>query len=277
MLPASEGKAMKAQSARVVSLGRLAAVTGRERGMALATAVGALAGGRQRARRALRERFPTVAVTGMTGVGKTALVDRLSRHAPARGPVQVGSAVMEKRTRNIGKLRGFRFRVVPGENAATRLGALDNVFHDEAVEGVLHVVANGYATGRRIAGITGAAAVDREQQLARELEDWTITAHRIASMAVRREQPTWLIIAVTKVDLFPDEIESVVRTYSPGSGTPFGNRLDDLRALAGAAKLSVDVLPVCAEGGKDAPISAGQRDDYLAALEARMAQLSGHI
>ena len=68
------GKAMKAQSARVVSLGRLAAVTGRERGIALATAVGALAGGRQRAHRTLRERFPTVAVTGMTGVGKTALV-----------------------------------------------------------------------------------------------------------------------------------------------------------------------------------------------------------
>jgi len=268
---------MRAQSARVVSWGRLAAAGSRERGVALATAVGALAGGRQRARRALRERYPTIAVTGMTGVGKTALIDRLSRHTTPTGPVEVGSAVMERRTRNAGKLRGFRFRVVPGENAATRLGALDHVFHDDAVDGVLHVVANGYATGRRVAGISGAAAVDREQQLARELEDWTITAHRIASMAVRREQPTWLIIAVTKVDLFPDEIESVVQAYSPGSGTPFGNKLDELRALAGAAKLSVDVLPVCAEGGKDAPISAKQRDEYVAALEARMAQLSGHI
>jgi hypothetical protein len=268
---------MKTQSTRVVSLGRLAVVAGRERGIALATAVGALAGGQQRARRTLRERYPTVAVTGMTGVGKTALVDRLSRHTTAGGPVPVGSAVMEKRTRNIGKLRGFRFRVVPGENAATRLGSLDHVFHDEAVDGVLHVVANGYATGRRVAGTSGEAAVDREQQLARELEDWTITAHRIASMAVRREQPTWLVIAVTKVDLFADEIESIVRAYSPGSGTPFGNKLDELRALAGAAKLSVDVLPVCAEGGKDARISARQRDEYVAALEARMAQLSGHI
>jgi hypothetical protein len=276
---------MKGQPARVVSLGRLAAVTGRDRGMAVATAVGALAGGRQRARRALRERYPTVAVTGMTGVGKTALVDRLSRHVTAPGPaqVQVGSAVMEKRTRSIGKLRGFRFRVVPGENAATRLGALDNVFHDEAVEGVLHVVANGYATGRRVAGISGSADVSREEQLARELEDWTITAHRIASMAVRREQPTWLVIAVTKVDLFPDEIDEVVRAYSPGSGTPFGTKLDELRALAGAAKLSVDVLPVCAEVADAARtktatgLTAKQRDAYAAALEARMAQLSGHV
>jgi hypothetical protein len=157
------------------------------------------------------------------------------------------------------------------------LGALDHVFHDEAVDGVLHVVANGYATGRRIAGTSGEAAADREAQLARELEDWTITAHRIASMAVRRERPTWLIVAVTKVDLFPDDVDAVVAAYSPGSGTPFGTKLDELRALAGAAKLSVDVLPVCAEGGRSAGISAARRDDYVAALELRMAQLSGHV
>ena len=48
---------------------------------------------------------------------------------------------MERRTRRNARLRGYRFRVVPGENAATRLGALDEVFHDEPVDGVLHVVA----------------------------------------------------------------------------------------------------------------------------------------
>lgn len=277
---------MRAQPTRVVDLGRLVAVTGRQRGMALATAIGAAAGSRQQVVHALRERYPTVAVTGMTGVGKTALVDRLTGHPTAPGSDQVGSAVMEKRRRTTARLRGFRFRVVPGENAATRLGALDHVFHDEMVDGVLHVVANGYATGRRVAGTTGVAPVDREEQLARELEDWTITAHRIASMAVRRERPTWLVIAVTKVDLYPDDVESVVRSYSPGSDTPFGRKLDELRALAGAAKLSVDVLPVCAEGAREGRngkgsngtgVSAKQRDAYLAAVELRMAQLSGHV
>lgn len=281
---------MKPQPTRVVDLGRLVAVTGRQGGIAVAGAVSALAGGRQQLGRVLRERYPTVAVTGMTGVGKTALVDRLTGHtmpggaAAAAAASQVGSAVMEKRRRSVGRLRGFRFRVVPGENAATRLGALDHVFHDEMVDGVLHVVANGYATGRRVAGITGGADADREEQLARELEDWTITAHRIASMAVRRERPTWLVVAVTKVDLYPDEIESVVRAYSPGSGTPFARRLDELRALAGAAKLSVDVLPVCAQGvsgrgsraGEDV-VTTKQRDAYLEALQLRMAQLSGHV
>ncbi len=266
----------KSVAGRGGDLGRLLATTGREGGAAVATAITALAGGRQHLRRLLRERYPTVAVTGMTGVGKTALVDRISRHAATTGQADVGSAVLEKRRRTTTSLRGFRFRVVPGENAATRLGALDQVFHDEVVDGVLHVVANGYATGRRVAGISGAASIDREVQLARELEDWTITAHRIASMAVRRARPTWLVIAVTKVDLYPEEIESVVRAYSPGAGTPFAVKLDELRALAGAAKLSVDVLPVCAEGGKHSPISAKQRDAYVTALELRMAQLCGH-
>jgi hypothetical protein len=212
----------------------------------------------------------------MTGVGKTVLVDRLCHRTSAPGPVEAGSAVMEYRVRRGGDLRGFRFRVVPGENAATRLGALDEVFHDDAVDGVLHLVANGYATGRRVAGTTGPAAVTREQQLGRELEDWAITAHRIAAMAVRRDRPTWLIVVVTKADLFADEIDAVVRSYSPGSGTPFGDRLDELRGLAGAAKLAVDVLPACGQVDGEG-VSAKQRDAYVAALESRMAQFAGHV
>lgn len=224
----------------------------------------------ERVGRLVRDRFPLVAVTGMTGVGKTRLVDRLTGRGGADAPAEVGSAVMERRTRRSARLRGFRFRVVPGDNAATRLGALDEVFHDEPVDGVVHVVAWGHATPRRTAGTTGAAHATREQQLAAELEDWVVTAHRIASMAVRRERPVWLVVAVTKTDLYADRRDEAVAYYSPGSGTPFGDKVDELRALAGGARLSVDVLPVAAEGSKD--------DDALVdALAARLEQLSGHV
>ena len=245
-------------------------------------ALAALSQAPERASRLLRHRYPTVAVTGMTGVGKTRLVDRLSRRASAEGIQDVGSAVMERRTRRNAKLRGYRFRVVPGENAATRLGALDEVFHDEPVDGVLHVVANGYATPRRTGGTSGPALASREEQLAAELEDWAITAHRIASMAVRRDRPTWLVVAVTKADLFADDIDAAVHYYSPGSGSPFGDKLDELRALAGGAKLSIDVLPACSQGGgKKSVLKSSLPDkactDLLGRLELRMAQLCGHV
>jgi hypothetical protein len=96
-------------------------------------------------------------------------------------------------------------------------------------------------------------------------------------MAIRRPQPTWLVIVVTKADLYADRVDDVVRSYSPGSGTPFGDRVDELRALAGAAKLSVDVLPACSHLEDASGLDAATRDAYLARLEARMAQLSGHV
>ncbi|WP_168582780.1 GTPase domain-containing protein [Gephyromycinifex aptenodytis] len=223
-----------------------------------------------------RQRFPLVAVTGMSGVGKTRLVDRLSRHSGAPGGEETGSAVMERRTRRTARGHGFRFRVVPGDNAATRLGALDDVFHDEPVDGVLHVVAYGHATPRKAVGVDEPASTGREAQLAAELEDWTITGHLIAAMAVRSDRPVWLVIVVTKTDLFPDQVEQAVRYYSPGSGTPFGNKLDELRALAGGARLSIDVVPMSVPTESE-PATSSAAKDQLAGLERRMAQLSGHV
>lgn len=242
------------------------------------SAVAALAGAPNKVGHLLRRRYPTVAVTGMTGVGKTRLIDRLTRHSTDESSHEVGSATMERRTRKGTKLLGFRYRVVPGENAATRLGALEEVFHDEPVDGVLHVVAFGHATPRRAAGTTGTGTATREEQLEAELEDWIVTAHRIASMAVRRDKPIWLVIAVTKADLYPGRIDEAVHYYSPGSGTKFGDKVDQLRALAGGAKLSIDVLPVCSEGGgRMSPMPAKSCNALLDKLNKRLGQLSGHV
>ena len=97
-------------------------------------------------------------------------------------------------------------------------------------------------------------------------------------MAVRRDKPVWLVIAVTKVDLYADDLEEAVRYYSPGSGTPFGDKLDELRALAGRAKLSVDVLPVSTAGGdRTSAVTAKQAGAMVEALAVRLSQLSGQV
>ncbi|YAL82909.1 GTPase [Dermacoccaceae bacterium W4C1] len=243
-------------------------------GTGAAGALSALSGLPQHASGLMRRRFPSVAVTGMTGVGKSRLADRLAKRTNSITDDEAGSATLERRTSRSARMHGFRFRVVPGDNAATRLGALDEVFHDDPVDGVLHVVAYGHATPRRAAGVTGQAATDREAALAAELEDWAITAHRIASMAIRREKPIWLVIAVNKTDLFPEEIEQAVAYYSPGGNSPFSTKIDELRALAGGARLSIDVLPVSAGAQADAdePSKA-----LVSALEKRMGRLSGHL
>ena len=256
-----KGTKVNAISKAVSSSGKAALTTS-----VAGSALGALAQAPDRLSHLFRHRFPTVAITGMSGVGKTRLVDRLTRRESSEVTTEIGSAVMERRTSKSAQLKGFRFRVVPGDNAATRLSALDEVFYDDPADGVIHVVAYGHATPRGTSG----PSTSVESQLAAELEDWLITAHRIASIAVRREKPVWLVIAVTKADLYPEQLEEAVRYYSPGSGSPFAQKLDELRSLAGSANISIDVLPVSAESRDD-------MDGLIATLEARMAQLSGHI
>lgn len=239
-------------------------------GTGVAGALSALSGLPQYASGMMRKRYPQVAVTGMTGVGKTRLADALSKYTGADVDPDVGSATLERRTSHSSKMHGFRLRVVPGDNAATRLSALDEVFHDDPVDGVIHVVANGYAVSRAPGGVGAGAPADRDAMLAAELDDWSITAHRIAAMAVRRERPLWLIIAVTKTDLYPGDITAAVEYYSPGGTSPFAAKVDELRTLAGGARLSVDVLPVSAAG-------EGADPKLLTALERRMGRLSGHV
>jgi hypothetical protein len=72
-------------------------------------------------------------------------------------------------------------------------------------------------------------------------------------------------------------VDDAVQYYSPGSGTPFGDKVDALRALAGGAKLSIDVLPVSSQGGdRRSEISAKRAAAMVDALAVRLAQLSGH-
>ena len=56
------------------------------------------------------------------------------------------------------------------------------------------------------------------------------------------------------------------------------DKVDELRALAGGARLSVDVLPVAAAGGdKRSALPDRRANQLVEALARRLAQLSGHV
>ena len=244
----------------------------------VATALNTLANIPQGLAGMFRRRYPTIAVTGISGVGKTNLVDNLSKRASSPVALDVGSTVMERRTRKSARFRGFRFLVVPGDNAATRLNALEEVFHDHPVDGVIHVVANGHASPRRSGGSGSLLHPDREELLAAELEDWVITAHRIAAMAVKRDSPIWLIIAVNKIDLYPTDVDKALDYYSPRSGSTFGTKVDELRALVGDAKIWIDVLAVCSPTpGSNDRSDQVRSAESLGQMITRLEHLSGQL
>ena len=93
---------------------------------------------------------------------------------------------------------------------------------------------------------------------------------------MRRRYRTWLIWSSPRPTCSPSRWTTSCAPTPPGSGTLFAQRLDELRGLAGAANLAVDVLPACSLT-REGSVDAEQRDAYLAALESRMAQFAGHV
>ena len=264
---------------RVVAWGRRTLTRPALPGVVATTALGVLTRGGQQLRHVLQRRYPTVAVTGMTGVGKTvagrppvppdvgARAGRVGLGGdgvpgPARRPACAASASAwcPARTPRPGSVRSTRCSTTsPSTGSCTWWPTATPP-------------AAGYR-GHDRARLSPPGRCSSP----RELEDWTITAHRIASMAVRREPfpPGWSSWSPRR-PVRRTTSTTWCATTRPGSGTPFADRLDELRPLAGAAKLSIDVLPVCSTIEGDA-VTVRQRDAYLAALESRMAQLAGHV
>ena len=222
---------------------------------------GALSRGRERAGGTLGHRFPTVAVTGMTGVGKRSWWTTSAAAARRTGAPDAGSAVLERRVRRGRRLTGFRFRVVPGDNAAARLGALDEVFHDDPVDGVLHVVANGQRHrppprrhhGRR-AGHPGAAARRRAGRLG---------DHRPPDR--RHGRPPLAADLAGRRGHQGGPLPGLRRGRRPELTRPAAGRRSATASTTSARwpagpNLSIDVLPACSHLEGDSVVSRKQRD-----------------
>jgi 50S ribosome-binding GTPase len=231
-------------------------------------------------------RKKNIAFTGMAGVGKTVLFDHLSgkaykqQYAPpltSQGPEKGKITVPQKR---------IHISVVPGQEAPPRFDALDKLFSSKkAVDGVIHVVAYGFIEVRGEASQQvliekGAATLDefRKYQLAVELKDLHTTCEIIRQAIHKHHKPKWMLIAVTKSDLYYSSIEKAAKYYSPDGDSEFVRRLKQLQDQVGTDNFTWEALPVCSWlddfhwNKQTAPsvLKPYQRDHYLAVFAQRL-------
>lgn len=196
-----------------------------------------------------------IAVTGLSGAGKTVLLDYLTGKAFQLGYKPPGRSLsLEK-----GKMpaKGFRLGLstIPGQVSRPRLVALPEVFEKKRpIDGVIHVVSNGFISLREHASqqvLVSDMGVDtieklRQHFLNEELRDLEETLGYVRRSLRKSHKPTWMIIAVAKSDLFQDKITDAERYYSPTGSGPFVQRMQSFVNQVGSDNFNWEAHPVAA-------------------------------
>ena len=196
-----------------------------------------------------------IAVTGLSGAGKTVLLDHLTGAAFHRGYSPPGrSRSLEK-----GKMpaKGFRLglNTIPGQDSPPRFAALSKVFETkQPIDGVIYVVANGFVSLREHAAqevLVKDIGVDtieklRQHFLEEELSDLEETLDYVRKSLRKSHKPTRMVIAVAKSDLFYDKITDAERYYSPTGSGPFVEKMQNFMNQVGSDNFDWEAVPVAA-------------------------------
>lgn len=222
-----------------------------------------------------------IAVTGAEGAGKSVLVDYLQGEGFKPGYQTPGVSLNVERDRVVWPRKCLSLSTLPGQQRfAQRMNALQEVFDvGDPLDGVIHVVANGFLARERLrwpdvaaqeglASLTAYTSRFREE----ELDDLRQTAALILWHWTKHHKPLWLVIAVGKVDLYAGAIDGVRGHYEALEESPFVRVRDDLHRAIGLANLNVVTVPLCTElASFDSPdgqvrsqLTPRERDVYFA-------------
>ncbi|HEY6332687.1 MAG TPA: hypothetical protein VI756_25410 [Blastocatellia bacterium] len=196
----------------------------------------------------------SIAFTGMAGVGKTVSFEHLTGKAYKQGY----SPPPTSQAREGGKVsfqkKRIHITVIPGQDSPPRLEAVDEVFFGKkGVDGIIHVVSNGFVelrdpVAKQVLVDNGLDTSEkyRQHQLGEELRSLDSTCELVRQAIRRHRKPRWMLVAVSKADLFYETITTVRQFYSPFGQSRFSDRLKQLRAQVGADNFQWDAAPTCA-------------------------------
>lgn len=208
----------------------------------------------ERASAALAGKKSQIVITGMAGSGKTVLFDHITGQAFRRNYCPPGKSQSAESGKHTTKGKRLRLSVVPGQESNPRMEALRDLFGSKKqVDGVIHVVANGFIDirdddAKRVLledNDLNTIQRFRDHQLQRELVDLDATCNVIRSAFQHHDRPNWLIVAATKVDLFHEELDQAKAYYSPTADSPFADRLRKLEQQLGTDHFRWEAIPVC--------------------------------
>jgi len=204
-----------------------------------------------------------VAFFGAAGAGKTVLFDYLSGIAYKQDyHPPVTSQRSEKTIKKIPKdsphgipKRRLGYIVIPGAESTPRFETIDDLLDKHhGVFGIVHVVCNGFTAIRQedakrvlINQYNLKTIQDfRDYQKQEELKDLDLTCNFVKESIRKYNQPKWMIIALTKVDLYYDALETNIEVYSPlFQKSEFSIKLNELQNSVGKANFRLELVPVC--------------------------------
>lgn len=197
-----------------------------------------------------------VAITGEAGAGKSELADALVRTYVSGERKRSPDSEDRRAMLGIGAHRTrVSIKVIPGQESVQRAAALAETMEGGASpHGVIHVVCWGHTriwkhSGQRVIGEqlrAEEADVDRESVRRWHLRDEVAEFKTLCDRLIDANSATrlrWLIIAVSKADLYWDRIDEACDYYIPG-GSAESAFTALMRDLAEETSLELGVLPM---------------------------------
>lgn len=194
-----------------------------------------------------------VVVTGRSNAGKSLLVAHmhgrardLSYELPSESrTVEVDAIPLGEWTKLV--------RVLPGQPGRREHGEIEAFEDNGDLEGVIHVVDFGYVKPREQANVLdlvrkGVLSIDDLRRVNLEEETYTLNAllSDIRKSLAKHKRPKWLLVAVNKVDLFPQQRQEALNFYHPLGTSRFSSMLKEFVSEVGSKNFEVFVAQACA-------------------------------